>query len=68
MDEVGKYHAKWNRPSPKNQRTNAFSDKCMTIYNEGRWWGEEKYEGNLDGVEEKGVGVGENGKTVEWNR
>ena len=40
----------------------------MTIHNNGGWWGEEKNEGTLDGVEEKVVGGGGNGKTVEWNR
>ena len=39
----------------------------MTIYNKKGWWGEEKNEGTLDGVEEKGAGGGGNGKTVEWN-
>ena len=37
----------------------------MTIYNDGGWQGEEKNEGTLDGVEEKGVGGDGDGKTVE---
>ena len=53
MDEVGKYHAKWNRSSPKNQRPNIFSDDDD---NQVGWQGEEKNEGTLDGVEENGVG------------
>ena len=63
MNEVGKYHAKWNRSSPKSQRLNVFSDKCMTIFKEGGWWWKEKNEENLDGVEEK-----RGGREWEWKK
>ena len=49
----------------KNQKPNVFSDKCMTIYNDGGQRRKEKNEGNLNGVEEKVVGGGGDGKTVE---
>ena len=35
MDEVREYHAKWNKPNPKNQRPNVFSDMWMLIHNKG---------------------------------
>ena len=68
MDEIGKYHAKWNKPSPKNQRLNVFSDKWMMIYNKVGWREEEKNKGTLEGIEENGVGRGGNGKIIDWNR
>ena len=33
MDGVGEYHAKWNKPNPKNQRPIVFSDMQMLIHN-----------------------------------
>ena len=33
MDGVGEYHPKWDKPFPKNQRPNDFSDKWMMIHN-----------------------------------
>ena len=33
MDGVGEYHAKQNKPNPKNQRQNVFSDMWMLIHN-----------------------------------
>ena len=38
MDEIGEYHAKWNKPIPKNQRLNIFSGKWMMIQNRGCGW------------------------------
>ena len=35
MDGIGEYLAKWNKPIPKSQMPNAFSDKWMMIYNRG---------------------------------
>ena len=37
MDEIGEYHAKWDKPISKNQRTNDFADKWMITHNGG--WG-----------------------------
>ena len=34
MEGVGEYHAKRNRPIPKNQRPYDFSDKWIMIHNE----------------------------------
>ena len=50
MDGIEEYHAKWNKPSPKNQRLIVFPDKWMMIYNGG--WG--------------GWGVKENGRTSDY--
>ena len=52
MDGVGEYHAKWNKPIPKNQRLNVFPDKWMMIYNGSGGWEWEKNGGTLDYVEE----------------
>ena len=68
MDEVGKYHAKWNRPSPKTKGQIFSLISGWRYIMMGGWQRGEKNEGTLDGVEDKGVGVGGNGKTVEWNR
>ena len=38
MDEIGEYHAKWDKPTSKNQRTNDLADKRMMTYN-GGWEG-----------------------------
>ena len=46
----------------KNQRLNIFSDKSMTIYNNGGQQVEEKNDGTLDFIEKKGVREGGNGK------
>ena len=63
MDGVGEYHAKWNKPIPKNQRPNVFSDKWMMIHNEG-------WEGGQNGVRmnciEENEGWG--GKIIEWDK
>ena len=68
MDGIGEYHAKWNKPSPKNQRLNVFPDKWRMIYNGGGGW--EKNGGTLDYIEgknerEEGAGIW---KMVEWDR
>ena len=33
MDGIGEYHAKRNKPIPKDQRLNVFPDKRIMIYN-----------------------------------
>ena len=67
MNGIEEYHAKWNKPIPKNQRQNAFPDKWRMIYNGGKGRGEwEKNGGTLDyvkGNEREGVW-----KMVEWDR
>ena len=35
MDEIGEYHATWDKPISKNQRTNDLADKRMRTYNGG---------------------------------
>ena len=35
MDGTREYHAKQNKPFPKNQRSNVFSDMQMLIHNGG---------------------------------
>ena len=51
MVGIGEYHAKWNKPSPKNQKPNVFPDKWRMIYNGVRGGEWEKNEGNLGYVE-----------------
>ena len=41
MDGAGEYLAKQNKPNPKNQRPNVFSDKQMMIHNGSRVVGSE---------------------------
>ena len=66
MDGIEEYHAKWNKPSSKNQRSNVFPDKWRMIYNgggDGEW---ENNGGTLEYAEEnEREGVW---KMVEWNR
>ena len=59
MDGIGEYHAKWNKPNPKNQRLDVFPDKWMMIYNGGGGGGWEKNGGTLDYIEgsERGSGM-----------
>ena len=62
----GEYHAKWNKPIPKNQRLNVFPDKWRMIYNGGGTVGWGKNGKTLDyveGNEREGVW-----KIVEWDR
>ena len=67
MKRIGEYHAKWNKPIPKKQRLNVFSDKWMMIHNSGGGW--EKNGGTLDYKEEKETVEGAVvWKMVEWDR
>ena len=66
MDGIGEYHAKWNKPRPKNQRPNVFPDKWKMIYNGGGGGEWENNGGALECVEEnEREGVW---KMVEWDR
>ena len=51
MDEIGEYHAKWDKPISKNQKTNDLGDKPMMIHNRG--WEGGKNGGRMDCIEEK---------------
>ena len=58
MNEVGEYHAKWDKPISQNQRPNDLSDKQMMIDNE--WWEGVKNGERMDCIEERGwEGLGE---------
>ena len=59
MDEIGEYHAKWDKPISRNQMSNDIANKWMMTHNEGR-------EGLVLGLE-LGLGRGasmEEGSTV----
>ena len=51
MDEIGEYHAKWDKLISKNKRTNDPTDKRKMTHNEGWEWG--KNGGKKDCIEEK---------------
>ena len=48
---VEEYHAKYDKPIPKNQRPNDLSDKRMMIHN-GAWEGDQNG-GRMDCIEGK---------------
>ena len=65
MDGVRDYHAKRNKPNPKNKRPNVFSDMWKLIHKKGGWIGKNRvtlYE--VEGSEGRGRGMGE-GMIVE---
>ena len=60
MDEIGEYHAKWDKPISKNQSTNDLADKQMMTHN-GGWEGGKngemmEYIEGKEGLEGWGVG------------
>ena len=67
MDEIGEYHAKWDKPISKIQKTNDLADKRMMTRNGGCEGG--KNGGRKDCTEQKRGGrSGGEGKNNRMNQ